>query len=261
MAKRSKKDEIPYVDGLKATEVLEVPLEDINFEDQTYQYRFSSSVGDLKGSLSLEGQKEPVDLTGAKPYKIIDGFRRVEAIRQLGWQKVKALLHQRLSEDEAHKLAFLKNVVRKNLGPMEKAHAIFKAKQRGMKPEDLAEAFRLSEKQLKRYEDLLNFPADIQKILDTNGVPMGHAKVLADFKAKNPEDWAKRIEEESLTLKQLKRALKLSGGGKAPGRPKNYVKKVKDGVRLYPCVIKKDAPKEEREKVMKLLKEAIEVLK
>src|SRR6266545_3218637 len=230
MAKRPKQAEIPYVDGLKATEVLEVPLEDIDFEDQTYQYRFSTSVGDLKGSLSQEGQREPIDLTGAKPYKIIDGFRRVEAIRQLGWTTVKAFVHQRLTEEGAHTLAFVKNVVRKNLGPMEKAHAIFKAKQRGMKAAELSEAFRLSEKQLNRYEELLTFPAEIQKILDSNGLPMGHAKVLADFKAKDPEGWVKRIEEEALTFKQLKRALKLSGGGKAAGRPKNYLKRVKDGV-------------------------------
>ena len=97
--KKSAKKEIPFVDGLKATEVLDISLEEIN-EDRTLQYRLTANIGDLKHSLQQEGQQEPIDLTGSKPYRIIDGFRRVEASKALGWPTIKALIHKGLSDEE-----------------------------------------------------------------------------------------------------------------------------------------------------------------
>ncbi len=259
--KRRTKEETPFIEGLKAKEVQDIPVEEIALEDATFQYRFNSSVADLRASLKHEGQKEPIDLTGSKPYRIIDGFRRVDAVRALGWKAVKALVHKGISDEEAHKLAFIKNVVRKNLSPMDKANAIYQAKQRGRKAAEIAEFFNLSEKQLQRYEGLLEFPSEIQKLIDKGQVSMGHAKALADFKVKNLDEWVKRIEAESLPQKQLKRELKKAFGGKSPSRPKLYLKKEKNGIRVYPFTISKDAPKQEREKVVRMLQEAIEVLK
>jgi ParB family chromosome partitioning protein len=211
--------------------------------------------------LTQEGQKEPIDLTGSKPYKIIDGFRRVGAISALGWNSVKAFVHKGISEEDAHKLAFIKNVVRKNLGPMEKANAIHQALQRGRKMAELKEYFGLSEKQLKRYEALLEFSPEIQKLLDKEDLSMGHAKVLSDFKAKNLDEWVSKIDNQELSAKQLKRELKKATGAKLPGRQKLYIKKEGNGIRVYPFTINKDAPEKEREKVIGLLQEAIEVLK
>lgn len=254
---------LPFIEGLKATAVQDISLEDIQAEDTSFQYRLSATVSDLKHSLSLEGQKEPVDLMGEKPYRIIDGFRRVEAIEALGWPTVKALVHNGISEDEAHKLAFIKNVVRKNLSPIDRANALFQAKQRGMKEEQLTEYFGLSEKQLKRYEKLLDFPAEIQKLLEGVIIPMKHAKVLADFKVKGKdlEEWVAKI-NEGLSSRQLKRELKTSLGTKLGGKVKLYMKKEKaGGFRMYPFSVSKDTPQSERDKVLKVLQEAIEILK
>src|SRR3972149_4719217 len=137
--KKSEKKLIPFVDGLKATQVQDIPLDDIKADESGFQYRLSANLGDLKHSLAQEGQKEPIDLTGSKPYRIIDGFRRVAAVQALGWPTVKGLVHKGISDEEAHKLAFIKNVVRKNLSPMDKANAIYQAKQRGMKAAELNE--------------------------------------------------------------------------------------------------------------------------
>jgi ParB family chromosome partitioning protein len=243
--------------------VQEIPLEEIDLKNRMFQYRFSSNLGDLKHSLSLEGQKEPIDLTGSKPHRIVDGFRRVEALQALGWKTVKALVHKGITDEEAHSLAFIKNVFRKNLAPMDKANAIFQAKQRGKKPADLSEAFGLSEKQIKRYEALLNFSPDIQKLLEEEAISMGHAKVLSDHKIKdkNLEEWAKNVGENKLSEKQLKRELKKALGEKSPGRPKLYLKKEKNRIRVFPFIVGKDSPPAEKERVIKLFLEAVEMLK
>lgn len=259
--KKKERKPIPFVDGLKAREIEEVPIEDIKTEDSSFQYRFSANLGDLKNSLTLEGQKEPIDLTGSKPYRIIDGFRRIEAIRALGWKSVKAIIHKGISDDEAHKLAFIKNVVRKNLSPIEKANAIHLAKKRGRKISEIQEYFGLSEKQLKRYEALLEFPPEIQKLLDKGTITMGHAKILSDFKVKDPETWGIKISENGYSVKQLKRELRKATGAKQVGRAKLYIKKEKGGFRIYPFSVTKDTPEKEKEKIAKILQEVIELLK
>ena len=251
----------PFVEGLKVSEVVDVLLEDISLGDSTFQYRLSMNTGDLRPSLVQDGQREPIDLTGSKPYRIIDGFRRAQVAKELGWNGVKALVHRGISEEEAHKLAFIKNVVRKNLSPMDKAHAIYQAEQRGNKPVQLAELMGLSEKQVQRYRALLDFPSEIRKLLDDGTLTMVHAKVLADFGVKSTGEWLKRIKEEGLSGKQLKRAVKKASGGRTPGRPKLYMKKSRNGFRMYPFTISKDASQGEKDKVIKVLQDAIEVLK
>jgi ParB/RepB/Spo0J family partition protein len=261
MAKSPRLQAIPFIDGFKVTEIQDVPLEDIDSDDRSFQYRLSANLGDLKHSLSHEGQKEPVDLTGSKPYRIIDGFRRIGAVKILRWPTVKALVHKGISDEEAHKLAFIKNVVRKNLSPMDKANAIFQAKQRGMKAGDLMEYFGLSDKQLKRYEALLEFPAEVQKRLDKREITMAHAKVLSDFKVKNMADWVTKVSENGLSAKQLKKELKKASGARQVGREKLYMRKEKGKIRVFPFTVAKDASRVEKDKVIKILQDAIDVLK
>jgi len=153
--KEKRGKEIPFVDGLITAEIQNISIEDILFDDKTYQYRLSTNVRNLRRSLFREGQREPVDLMGGSPYRIINGFRRVEAIRSLDWLVAKAIVPRDISQEEAHKIAFIKNVVRKNPSPMERANAIYQARRRGMEAAEIAEQFGLSEKQLSRHETML----------------------------------------------------------------------------------------------------------
>jgi ParB family chromosome partitioning protein len=258
---------VPFVDGLKNSVMQEIALEEINTTDTTFQYRLSSTVADLTVSLRREGQKEPVDLLvskangGPRPYRVVDGFRRLAALRNLGWKTVRAWVHQGMSEEEAHKLAFIKNVVRKNLRPMDKANAIHLAKQRGRTLPDLAREFGLSEKQLKRYEALLTVPPEIQRLVDKGIVSMAHAKVLSEFRVNDLGRWIQRIGDDGVSVKQLRRDLGRAVGVRPVGRQKLYMKKEKNGIRMYPFTISRNASREERRKVVGLLQDAIEVLK
>lgn len=171
-----------------------------------------------------------------------------------------AFVHRGISEEEAFRLAFTKNVVRRNLLPLEKAHAIHLARERGVKRAELAALFGLSEKQLGRYLDLLDFPKAFQKVLDEGLVSMAHARVLAGYGVGEPEPWVKRIQEEHLDTRALRRLLKNAGAGRGPGRPRAYLQVQKDRIRGYSFTIRRAAPKAEREKLMRVLQEAIQFL-
>jgi ParB/RepB/Spo0J family partition protein len=250
------------VEGLGATEVHDVPLEDVNAEDKPFQYRLSARIEDLKLSLAAEGRKEPIDLTGIKPYRIIDGYRRVEAFRSLRWSTAKALFHRGISDEEAHNLAFIKNVVRKNLSPMDKANAIFQARQRTMKSTDLHEYFGLSLKQLMRYEALLDFSSEIQNLLDTETISMGHAKVLSDYKVEDKDlaAWVAKIRDSGLSAKLLNRELKQTCGCRVGGKAHLILKKAKNGFRMYPFSVTRDAPQAEKDRIERALQEALGIL-
>jgi ParB family chromosome partitioning protein len=219
------------------------------------------SAPDLQRSLKAEGQEEPIDLLGSKaPYKIIDGFRRCAAARALGWPSVKAFIHDGLSYDQALRLAFTKNVVRKNLAPMDRAHALWRAQKKGIARKELAAAFGISESQVARYLQLLEFPTEIQKILDGKLITMAHAKVLADFAVTDASAWKKRIEQEKLDARSLKQLLRKELGKKQPGRKKTYVSRTKDTLRVSSFTVHKGSSKAERQPLIAALRQALEFL-
>ena len=74
---------------------------------------------------------EPIDLVGPAPYRILDGFRRLAALKAAGKQTAMAIVHELRTQEEAHQLAFMKNVVRKNLRPVERSRCILLARERG----------------------------------------------------------------------------------------------------------------------------------
>ena len=97
-----------------------------------------------------------------KPFRIVDGFRRFQAARDLGWTAIQAFVHREMNERQALRLAFAKNVVRRNLSPMEKAQAMHVATSRGMTVPEVAAAFGLSERHIRRYLRILELPEAIQ---------------------------------------------------------------------------------------------------
>ena len=253
----------PPPEGLQAASWEEVALADINAEDLAFQYRFPSELRSLKASLESEGQREPIDLIGKKPYRIVDGFRRVLAATALRWPTIKAFVHRNISDDDAYRIAFTKNVVRRNLSPLERAQAMVVAmRKRGLKEGQLRDAFGLSEKQVKRYLELLDFPEPIKRILDGDVITMAHAKALAAFGiADEAEKWRKRIQAEALNARALVAVLVKERGKKVLGRPKTYMRRAGGRIHMFAFTMSKDAPKDERDKVVKLLREAIEALK
>jgi len=249
--------------GIQTASWEDVSLADIDTGDLAFQYRFPSEVASIRQSLQAEGQREPIDLVGKRPFQVVDGFRRIMAASELGWTKVKAFLHGELPADEAYRIAFTKNVVRRNLRPLERAQAMIVAlKKRGLTEAQLRTAFGISEKQVKRYLALLEFPAPIQQILDGEVVTMAHAKALADFGVSDDaQQWKQRIQAERLTARALVRILARANGRKPAGRPKLYMRRNGSRIRMYAFTIGKDAPRDERERIVRLLQEAIDLLK
>ncbi len=97
--------------------VEEIPLSQLDLEDNTFQTRGLANLEGLVKSIEVEGQQNPVllRLKPDKKWQIIAGFRRIGAIRQLNREEVKTRLFDELSDEEAVKLSILDNLYQEGL--------------------------------------------------------------------------------------------------------------------------------------------------
>ncbi len=242
------------------TSLREVPLSQIDRKDARFQFRLTSTIGDLRKSLLALGQLVPVTLWGEKPpYVIIDGFRRVEAIADIGRTTVNAIVRGDLDEDEAFALGFAENVKRKNFSALDKAHAIWAAiNRRKMKKADVADSFSLSERQVNRYLKLLNLDQTLRTAVTSGRISMAHAAVLHRSGVKDAKKLVDTIAKENLSAQQLKRVLR---NGKSSGRPKLYVVRDGDGFRAYPFRFRPSTADQEKKRILAALEQAVELVK
>jgi ParB/RepB/Spo0J family partition protein len=231
-----------FIDGLHNTTVVDVPLEQIDLADVKYQCRFQVKIADIRTSLASQGQEELVHLTDSKPHRIIDGFRRVTAMKELGWKTVKAIVHHGISDEKAHEIAYTTNATRKNLRSVEIAHSIVLSKQRGQKDDAIAAHHGMSMRQLQRYERLLAFPKDLQELVDVGEVSMAHAAVLAKFDGINLVEWVEKALDKKWSADELRRELSKSKHGGATSKPRTLIKVGHEDCRLLSrCFSKKSS--------------------
>ncbi|MBN2034246.1 MAG: ParB N-terminal domain-containing protein [Deltaproteobacteria bacterium] len=101
--------------------VAEIPLDFLFVE-----YHPRKNLGDLtslQGSIKRDGLQEPILVyeAGEKLYGVIDGCRRLTAIKELGWKSVPCLINKGINVRDAAHLSYVKNSERNNFDPIEVA--------------------------------------------------------------------------------------------------------------------------------------------
>ncbi len=136
-----------------AMNLQEIPLECIDFEDETFRISEDLEPPAMRSSLAEIGQLNPVLLLENQGRRIIVcGFRRLHALRAL--HRSVALAHIRSSAGcsnlEALRLAILDNLSFREFNPLEKARILFTLKSTGGVAHDCL---------VEIYLPLLNLPA------------------------------------------------------------------------------------------------------
>ncbi len=235
---------------------------DIDLDDDRFQIRLDGRYEDLVESLKAQGLRVPVFLWMApeerrrKPYVIICGFRRVRAALRLGWTKIPALFFDG-SEKEAFAFAFIENYKRRTLKPIERAHAIWKLRERwSLDLSGTAVLLGLSERQIRRYSKLLSFPGDVLEALRDGRINMGHAALLSPLDEKRRTRLIARIERERLSREALKKELRRT----RTLTRKCYFTKTDQGFRLQGVSVSSRTSAAEKERIRHALLQALSVL-
>jgi ParB/RepB/Spo0J family partition protein len=209
--------------------------------------------------MRVEGQQCPVVLWGkTSPYKVIDGFRRIEAIAGLGRDSVLALVRSDLDQTQALALSFIENARRHNLTPLDKAHAVWQAVHTWEMGKPLvAKTFGLSVRQIERYLKVLDFEGPLHHAVAAHKITMAHAALLNRACVADLPHWIDEVARKRFSARELRRHLTRNGG--QPSR-RPYLVRDELGFRLRPLRFRIDMSEAEKERIRQALRTALQIV-
>jgi ParB/RepB/Spo0J family partition protein len=268
---RPPKPPMPYdgpMFGLGDTEVTEVPLANLDLEDTTFQCRVTLKPELLVDSIKHHGIQVPL-IVRKHPRKkdklqIVCGFRRATAAKLVGLVGVPVLVRD-LDDEAAHILSYAENENRKTLSDLDRAHAIVKLQAAGKDTAKVAQLYRLSERQVQRLRELVDYPVELRKAIadaETTGVTTTHAMILMGAQRKyrarfDLKEWLVGVKKKRMSVEDLRRELRQEFGRRGP---RKAWRRAGD---LFSINLKqmKDAPELERGRAISELQKVLKELK
>ena len=116
-------------------------------------------------------------------------------------------------------LALVENVQRRDLNPIELAHAFLALSEGGTTQEDIGRRVGLDRSSVANHLRLLELPAELQTDVEAGRLSIGHAKAL--LQASNPERRRRlrdRIVNEGLTVRAAEELARPASGKPAAAR-------------------------------------------
>ena len=198
----------------------EIELTQIDVNPYQPRLEFSETeLQALKESIIKEGLLQPIlVLKKAGGYQLVAGERRLRAVRELKWERIPALILDKVQQEGLLLKSLVENLQRANLNPIEEAQAYKRMKQEfGYSLEKVAQEVGKDFSTVSNTMRLLNLPSDIQEDIKRGLLSPGHARALLKLKddskrrALLKEIKAKRINvrEAEKRARSLKDNLKL----------------------------------------------------
>ncbi|RMH06630.1 MAG: ParB/RepB/Spo0J family partition protein [Nitrospirae bacterium] len=145
------------------------------------RHEFSNEdLAHLVDSIKRHGLLQPVlvRLKGDGMYELIAGERRIRAAKLAGLSVIPALVRT-ATDEQSMALALVENIQRSNLNPIEEAQAYSRLIQEfGLTQEDVATRVGKDRSSVANMVRLLTLPIEVQQLVATNQLSVGHAKVL-----------------------------------------------------------------------------------
>lgn len=157
---------------------LNVDLIDAN----PFQPRHSWSEEDLSSlaeSIRRQGVLQPLVVRPWEGrFQLVAGERRLRAARMAGLREVPVVVRE-ASDRQMLALALIENVQRQDLGPMEKARGMARlTSEFGLTQEEAGRELGMSRSAVANFQRLLDLPEEVQEMLDSGKLAMGHGRAL-----------------------------------------------------------------------------------
>ena len=177
---------------------------------------------ELTSSIKERGMIQPIIVRKSKEnsskYEIIAGERRWLAAQKAGLHEVPVVI---TAADDLKSLEFaiIENVQRNDLTPIEEARGYQRLIQDfSYDQEKVAKFIGKSRSHIANFLRLLVLPENILKLIETQKLSVGHAKILVGLD--NMEFVVKKIIEKNLSVRQAERFVKIFKLKKNQFRPK-----------------------------------------
>lgn len=176
---------------------------------------------ELSESIKLHGILNPL-LVRSKGsyYEIVGGERRWRAAKMAGLTEVPVIIRN-LDDRQVAEIALIDNLQRENLNPIEEALAYKRLiEEFDLKQDDVAKRVSKQRATITNTLRLLKLDPKVQEMLIEDMISPGHARqILALPEGYNQVEFAERIFDEKLSVRDTEKAVKLIqlGKSKKPG--------------------------------------------
>lgn len=175
-------------------------------------YRFiHTEIDELVHSISKKGLLQPIVVRSkGKYYEIVAGNRRYKACSALGWRKIVCHIAE-LDDKEAFEVSLIENIQRKNLEPIEQAHAfknyVLAFGWGGIS--ELSAKIGKSVSYIDKIIRLLDLPADILDSISKFEINRSTAEELLSIRDNHTQSkLAQVIREKKLSSRQARELVK-----------------------------------------------------
>jgi ParB family chromosome partitioning protein len=177
---------------------------------------------ELADSIKAQGVVQPIlvrPLSGTDKYEIIAGERRWRAAQMAGLHEVPAVIRN-VPDQTAACIALIENIQREDLNPLDEAQTLSRLLHEfKMTHETIAEAVGRSRSMVTNLLRLLELHLDVQALLQSGELEMGHARAIVALPLQLQADIAKRVVKSGLSVRETERL--VNKAQKSKGKPKS----------------------------------------
>ena len=175
-----------------------------------YQPRLFFDVSELKEEIERDGLlSDLVVRKQGKAYELIDGERRLRALKKLGW-KTAPIRVVKLDDRIVRRSVYKVNKVRENYTVEEEARYFKKLTDEGMTPWEISKELGVDFHWILAHLNVFKFPENTQKALWTGQISISHLVALESVIGRSIEEALSIINEiinRKLTLKETKKII------------------------------------------------------
>jgi len=205
---------LPAIKPVAMTELPEVQHLRIDaIVPNRYQPRqtFSSKeLAELTASLKQNGLLQPILVRrkGDGIYELISGERRWRAAKEAGLETIQAVIRN-CGDEESVVLALIENIQRADLNPMEMAKTYHRMMNEfGLTQDTIAQRVDCERSSVANIVRLINLPLEIQQLIETNQMSMGHAKVILGLHEQSEQlRVAKLVVSKALSVRETEKLI------------------------------------------------------
>ncbi|MEG2322754.1 MAG: ParB/RepB/Spo0J family partition protein [Anaerovoracaceae bacterium] len=187
---------------------------------------------ELANSIKEHGLIQPIVLRLCeKGYEIVAGERRWRAARKAELKTVPCIVRE-LTDEQNMLLAIIENMQREDLNPIEEAEGLSQMINTfGLTQNEISQSVGKSRPYITNSLRLLKLPEEIQDLISTGKISMGHGRALAGISnQERQKELADYVMEHQVSVRQIESLIK--GGNPIKKRPAKRGKDKNPNVRL-----------------------------
>jgi ParB family chromosome partitioning protein len=177
-------------------------------------------LAELTASLKQNGLLQPILVRrkGDGIYELISGERRWRAAKEAGLETIQAVIRN-CGDEESVVLALIENIQRADLNPMEMAKTYHRMMNEfGLTQDTIAQRVDCERSSVANIVRLINLPSEIQQLIETNQISMGHAKVILGLHEQNEQlRVAKLVVSNLLSVRETEKLIESATVAKKRG--------------------------------------------